>query len=91
MTNPAPHANPCARCHQPHPARIAGDGQRTYRHVDGHPYQPAEQVEFITTGLPAGWEPALFGALAKCPHCRALVDNNPHTGDIAAHTRYHEE
>lgn len=91
MSNPAPHLDACARCSEPHPARIAGDGKRTYRHADGHAYQPAQTVPDVrlTDSAVAGFTSEMFGTLAECTTCGAAVINR--RTSMQRHAQHHQE
>lgn len=91
MSNPAPHLDACARCHQPHPARIASDGKRTYRHADGHAYQPASPGDAprIEHTVANGYTSEMFGTLAECTTCGAAVINR--RSSMQRHAQHHQE
>lgn len=83
MSDPRPHIDPCARCLKPHPARIAADGGRTYRHEDGHAWKPPESAKpavrlvppsNILTAEHAGFD-IILGEFAFCRDCGVSTSN----------------
>lgn len=88
---PQPHRDACARCHDTHPARIAADGQHTYRHPDGHAWTPPAEVAplaRLTTPTPDDYE-VLFGQWAFCRRCGGSTSNT--RAGMDGHRAMHDE
>jgi hypothetical protein len=77
----------CVQCGQPHQPRQTQDGGHTWRHTDGHAYQPAGTTQPDVP--PIGYTPTFFGAHVTCDTCAdaRLIENT--TTALACHTHWH--